>query len=380
MYWECFWSIHMHQYFSEAIVFHNNKILMFSINWEILWGKHERQELQLCKEFTHCFIFFRRIFSDLWLFIFPFLIYLVLLRSWQRGGARCSDKDLLFLPQASHQLSCPAPLHGAENTEAALMFQLWLSLELGARTFWNTSKGLCNHCSCCPGGLGWECRKEPQKQFCGLCRLLLCCTRGHKLILYNTATALHPEHFAGWTIGRNLVYWDVVQTVEIGIVHASLQTAFREWEESGHCPKGPFSDDFASRSLVLCLLGTGAVANRCPLTFPDSSSQTSRRQGALGEDCWNRSLSWWGRWSFSLKRWEANSTERSHVHETRNSVRIPDLWDLFLRERFQPRWVEAKAQCLCVSFKHYEQGHLWLHGQLGFWSQLWVPWAVQMQK
>lgn len=144
----------MHQYFSEAIVFHNNKILMFSINWEILWGKHERQELQLCKEFTHCFIFFRRIFSDLWLFIFPFLIYLVLLRSWQRGGARCSDKDLLFLPQASHQLSCPAPLHGAENTEAALMFQLWLSLELGARTFRNTSKGLCNHCSCCPGGLG----------------------------------------------------------------------------------------------------------------------------------------------------------------------------------------------------------------------------------
>lgn len=70
----------MHQYVSEVIVFHNNKILMFSINWEILWGKHEMQELQLCKEFTHCFIFFRRIFSELWLFIFLFLIYLVLFK------------------------------------------------------------------------------------------------------------------------------------------------------------------------------------------------------------------------------------------------------------------------------------------------------------
>jgi len=53
---------------------------MFSVIWEILWGKHEMQELQLCKEFTDCFMFFRRIFSELWLFVFLFPISLVLFK------------------------------------------------------------------------------------------------------------------------------------------------------------------------------------------------------------------------------------------------------------------------------------------------------------
>lgn len=38
------------------------------------------QELQLCKEFTDCFMFFRRIFLELWLFVFLFSISLVLFK------------------------------------------------------------------------------------------------------------------------------------------------------------------------------------------------------------------------------------------------------------------------------------------------------------
>lgn len=120
----------------------------------------------------------------------------------------------------------------------------------------------------------------------------------------------------------------------------------------------------------------GAVANWCPLTsVSDSSSQTSWRQGTLGEDCWNRSLSWWGRWSFSLQRWEANSTERSHVHETRNSVRVSDLWDLFLRERFQPRWVEAKAHSVA-----YVSASKTISRAISGYTASWDFGAVQMQK
>lgn len=107
------------------------------------------QELQLCKEFTDCFMFFRRSFQSCGcLFFFSPSLWFYL-RSWQQGGAQCNNKDLLFLPEANYQLSCTGPVCCAENTEIALILQFWLSLQSGARTFLKHLQGesLSNHSS-----------------------------------------------------------------------------------------------------------------------------------------------------------------------------------------------------------------------------------------